>query len=438
MAIEKLFGQSIFWRSIYFATAFITNILLSRYLQAALSGSVLYLASIFSFISLLLGLSLDSGFTFFASRKLAAYNQLVSFAVVWIALITLSGIITSCFFLSYFLKGSPVSLNGYQLYGYFYIAGLMFTSFLSALFYSRSNFWLPNLIFSVVNIFVIIAIPLLGHYYPQNSTLIIDVYFYSTFLQGILLVPAFVIFNKKENSNSYFPSAGNIKQLIRFSVMALGANIIFFLINRVDFFFVEKYCTANQLGNYIMVSRLGQMLLFFPQVLASVIFPQAAGNTNMATIAESTLITGRLLSRIYLLMFIVLLLAGKWLFPFMFGPTFTSMYILMLIFLPGFFALSNLAVISAFLLGNGHLKINITGTLLALIIVVGGDMLVVERFGVFAAAAVSTLAYTCNFIYSVVRFNRKYNIAFIDLFKWQKKDLQWVKQIVKKPVQVLK
>ncbi len=434
MAIEKLFGQSILWRSIYFITAFIANILLSRYLQAALSGSVLYLASVFSFISLVLGLSLDSGFTLFASRKLVAHNQLVSFAVAWVALIILLGIITSCFFLPYFLKGSPLSLTGYQLYGYFYIAGLMFTSFLSALFYSRSNFWLPNLIFSIVNIFVIIAIPMLGHYYPQNSALIIDVYFYSTFLQGILLVPAFVIFNKNANTGNYFPSGANIKQLMRFSVVALGGNVIFFLINRVDFFFIEKYCTPNELGNYIMVSRLGQMLLFFPQVLASVIFPQAAGNTNMANIAESTLITGRLLSRIYLLMFIVLLLSGKWLFPFVFGATFTNMYLLILIFLPGFFALSNLAVISAFLLGNGHLKTSITGTLLALIIVVGGDMLVVKPYGVFAAAGVSTLAYTCNFLYSVARFNRKYQIALIDLFKWQKKDLQWVKQIVKKPV----
>src|SRR3569623_692028 len=125
MGIEKLFEQSIIWRGVYFITALVTNILLSRYLQAQLSGSVLYLASIFSFIALLLGLGLDSGLTYFASRKLISFNKLVTFAAFWIIGIALIGFVTSGFFLQQIFEGPATAINGASKYAVYYTCGLM-------------------------------------------------------------------------------------------------------------------------------------------------------------------------------------------------------------------------------------------------------------------------------------------------------------------------
>jgi len=428
MGIEKLFGQSIIWRGVYFVTALLTNILLSRYLQAALSGSVLYLANIFSFIALVLGVGLDSGLTFFASRRFISYRKLVTFSALWVVAVAIIGWLSAGFFLHQFFSEPAQAIAGAEQYAVYYTCGLMMMSFFAGLFYSKSNFWLPNLLYSIINIAVVIAIPLLGYFYENRYGPIIDVYFYSTFLQGLILLPAFLL-TYKEPATGYLPSVPDTKKLLRFSVLALGANIIFFLINRVDFYFVEKYWRGAPLGNYILVSRLGQMLLFFPQVLASVIFPQAAENKDGSNMIANTLIIGRLLSRFYVFIFIATAITGYWVFPLVFGHSFTSMYGLLLIFLPGFFALSHLAVISAFFLGNGQLKVNISGTAIALFIVVSGDVLVVQKYGVYAAAAVSALAFIGNFAYSAARFRHKYNVALTDLFAWQKQDLQLLKQM---------
>ena len=59
---------------------------------------------------------------------------------------------------------------------------------------------------------------------------------------------------------------------------ALAANVVFFLVYKVDYMFVNysPVCTAADLGNYIQVSKLGQMMLIIPQIIASVVFPRTA------------------------------------------------------------------------------------------------------------------------------------------------------------------
>ena len=51
-----------------------------------------------------------------------------------------------------------------------------------------------------------------------------------------------------------------LKIVIRYSLFALMANLIYFLVNRIDYWFVEHYCSAEDLGNYIQASKLAQML----------------------------------------------------------------------------------------------------------------------------------------------------------------------------------
>ncbi|MEJ7681191.1 MAG: oligosaccharide flippase family protein [Segetibacter sp.] len=79
------------------------------------------------------------------------------------------------------------------------------------------------------------------------------------------------------------PAFINIRLLIRYALVALAANVIFFLVYRVDYWFVKKYCTLQELGNYIQVSKLGQMLLIIPTIISSVVLPQTAGGGTELT-----------------------------------------------------------------------------------------------------------------------------------------------------------
>ena len=76
----------------------------------------------------------------------------------------------------------------------------------------------------------------------------------------------------------------------------MAANIVFFLVYRVDYLFVNAspVCTAADLGNYIQVSKLGQLLLIIPQIIASVIFPRTASGIERKELNNTLMIMARL------------------------------------------------------------------------------------------------------------------------------------------------
>ena len=68
---------------------------------------------------------------------------------------------------------------------------------------------------------------------------------------------------------------------------------------------------------------------------------------------------------------------------------------------------------------------------------VTGDLTFVPRYGIIAAAAVSTVSYAANVVYSMWNFYKDYSIHWIEFFKWEKADYNWLFSILKfnKPVQ---
>ena len=76
-------------------------------------------------------------------------------------------------------------------------------------------------------------------------------------------------------------SLEQFRLLFRYCAMAFVGNIIYFLLYRVDYWFVENYCTPEQLGNYIQVSKLGHLFLIVPTILASAVFPITSGSMWM-------------------------------------------------------------------------------------------------------------------------------------------------------------
>src|SRR3569623_1696753 len=105
MNFKKLLVQSLLWRSLYFASVLLVNIVLSRFLQAPAAGKLYYLTSIFSLMQLLVSLSLESGITFFASGKIIKFNKLLWLSVAWSFVIGLAVLVIT-FIYMYSIKHS--------------------------------------------------------------------------------------------------------------------------------------------------------------------------------------------------------------------------------------------------------------------------------------------------------------------------------------------
>jgi len=434
MNFKRLLAESIVWRGLYFFSVLLVNVFLSRYLQAAGSGNLYFISIIFSFMQVLLGLGFDAGITYFGSAKITQKNKLVSIAALWSVA---AGIVMIAFVYIFFLVDTSMSkdlLPLYFLYGFCYVLGQSLMVYLTSLYYTQENYFLPNLLLSLVNFAFIIIIPAKDAVTTTGETQkIIFLYFFSFVLSGIVLLFSFFITNKNEGALS-FPERKEVKQILKYSLTALAGNLIFFLVYRVDYLFIKAspVCTDADLGNYIQVSKLGQMMLIVPQIIASVVFPRTASGIERERLSNSITIMARIFSQLFLLVLIAIAFLGHYIFMYVFGETFNKMQLPMLIIIPGIFSLSVLTLLSAFFSGVGKLKINVNGAVLALVVMIVGDFLFVPHFGIVAAAIVSTISYAVNLFYSLYFFNKDHDIHIADFFRWRKEDYAWLRLLVKK------
>ena len=142
----------------------------------------------------------------------------------------------------------------------------------------------------------------------------------------------------------------------------------------------------------------------------------------------------RLFSQVFLVVFIIVAFTGNWLFIKIFGASFNKMQLPMLILIPGIFSLSISSLLSAHFSGKGNPKVNLQGAVLAVIIMVTGDYFFVLRYGIIAAAIISTLSYFIECGYISYRFYKDSAIGWLEFIRWRKSDYNFIAAIFKKNV----
>jgi O-antigen/teichoic acid export membrane protein len=368
---------------------------------------------------------------YYASRKEIDEKQLTWFSLAWTAIVSLIVFIGLWFYFGRYKNTTVITRAEYLYYALTYITGIQLTNFFTVLFYARKNFFLPNLLMVILNLLVILLIPKQVGTEDTNTPLIIKLYFGYFVFTGFVLAFAFIIKSQSWRSIS-LPKLPALKLLIRYALLALAANVIFFLVYRVDYWFVKKYCSLDELGNYIQVSKLAQMLLIIPTIISSVVFPHTAGGTQLIEMKDNILRIGRITTILYILMFILIIPVGKFLFPFVFGYTYQLMYVPFILLLPGIWSLSNLFVLSAYFGGNNKVKVNVQGAVLGLIVILAGDFIFIPKFGINAAALVSTVGYTVNFLYSFFYMKREHSVSIKEYWNINKEDIKWLQATIKR------
>jgi O-antigen/teichoic acid export membrane protein len=113
-------------------------------------------------------------------------------------------------------------------------------------------------------------------------------FLFCNLLVGGLLVFASYAFQYKKEGPIGFPDRGQFIKLIKYCLTAFGANAVFFMVYKIDYLFVNysPVCTAADLGNYIQVSKIGQLMLLVPQIIASVVFPRTASGIHEKTLKQ--------------------------------------------------------------------------------------------------------------------------------------------------------
>jgi len=399
MSLRRTLARVVLWRGAYLLSSFLLNVFFVRYYGAAGSSAVYYLINIYSFVLLIAGCSLESGMSFYLAKGQANEGALSLLSLLWTLVFSILALSMLQGYFHFFDKDVSGSLFGMTAASF--IPGQLLITFFTALFYTRDSPALPNILLLSINMLLIGLIPSAGIIHAGiGPGTYIRIYFWGTLLQGGLLA---LVFATRYGKTFTLPDRTVLVKILHYSLVALSANILFFLVYRVDYWFVKNYCTPEELGNYIQVSKLGQVILLMPGMLASVIFPATAmGKVQDMVIALKRLF--RFTTLLFSLAFIVLLVAGPRIYTFIFGNSMDKMYQPTLWLLPGIFSLSVLALLSAYFGGIRRPDINAWSALAGLLVIVTGDMLVIPVYGITGAAAVSSLGYSVCMLYSLLKF----------------------------------
>lgn len=427
MTFKKLLYQNLLWRGFYFITVFLLNLAVARCYQAGMSGWINFISNNFALVLLLGSLSLEAGLTYFGASGKVAHHQLAVFALLWTVLVTAVFTPFAGFFVG---QSAAIASKGLISFASVcYVSGILLTNFLLALFAIRKEFMVPNMVLSLFNLLLVLLAPWPGGGLLQVFDRETYLYFYyaAYVLQALaLLLTCWFMYGWPGWRP---PSLRQLKPLFRFSLTALAGNLVFFFVYRVDYWFIN-YFRGNdaELGNYIQASKLGQMLLVVANIIAGTVFPQTAGGMKDAVNRKI-----KLISRNLLLLFagitLVTLVAGGGLFTFVFGGSFNQMFIPFVILLPGIFCLSVLFILSAYFGGKNQPMVNVKSALAGLAVIVLGNWLLIPRYGIAAAAAVSTAGYFVSMMVALVRYKKDYQTPIRDFFMVRKTDLGWWKQL---------
>lgn len=409
MNVKRAIQDVVVWRGLNFLSAFVVNVLVARLLGAADAGSLFFFINNLSLLILLLSFSLESGLGYYAAGNRATGAKLGAIALLWSLAATLLVLL-----LFNRIAGLLAPTGGVhsKIFSIGFVLGSLLNTFFASLYYARKNFFVPNIIGLLINLALVILFSIAA-IKPLDNTWLIYAYFGGFLLQGTL-VSLFYFFNPEENER--MAGASGLGDLVKYSATVFLGNLVFFLVYRVDYWFVEKYCSGPELGNYIQVSKIVQWLLLVPMMISAAIFPLVAMQ-KPGDMRDRVVKLSRLLFWLYLAGTAIVAATGYWGFVWIFGETYSAMYLVFLLHIPGILALAALYPLSSYYAGINRASVNLHGSLLALFVIVGCNVLFTPAYGIYAASMASSAGYIVYFLFSFYRFNKEHRLTILEIFK---------------------
>jgi O-antigen/teichoic acid export membrane protein len=405
LEVKNSIQTHIVWKALSLFFLFILNILFARYFAAATTGWVFYLFTVNSFVIQLFGFSLDSGIAYYTAKRSIREARLINFSLIWTLVVSL---ITLALYLVYSSK-YPSRVEYPIMYPVAFVAGNMLVAFGNAIYYSKYNFIVPNVLSLIVNGTLIVFLIYSFEYSKvEMPVAFIPVYFYSFLIHGLILFFTLFVL-AKEDRFMLTIKPKYVRKIFRYSTYAFIANLLFLGMTRIDYFFIRYNATAVDLGNYIQVSKIAQLFFLLPAMISTVLFPFVASGDQPEVKSNINKFSVRLLV-LYTVICTVLAVTGSWLFPLVFGPSYSKMYAPFLLIIPGILSMSGLYPYTAYFAGEDRIRVNIMGSFLAFTFIVVADYLFIPRYGINGAALISSIGYFIYYCYVFLVFKKETRI----------------------------
>jgi O-antigen/teichoic acid export membrane protein len=210
---------------------------------------------------------------------------------------------------------------------------------------------------------------------------------------------------------------GAVAYGLKFFIPLVAAILIF----RVDLLIVNHFRGAAEAGVYAVASQVANLLTMLPGVIAMLLFPRVASYQDPR--GEFALQVTRHVSFVMLIMCVVVA-AGSFLLPLIYGARFADATIQLLILLPGVCLIGIESVLVQHFTGTGLPAAIPVFWLITLAISVGLNLALVPVFGARGAAVTSTLSYAVIFVFVAVYFCLKTGRRPVEIFLLRGREFQ--------------
>jgi O-antigen/teichoic acid export membrane protein len=207
------------------------------------------------------------------------------------------------------------------------------------------------------------------------------------------------------------PHRSQVEGIVRFSFPTYLGHVAQFLNNRMDLFLVAFFRDTREVGLYALAGSLGQLVGLVSSSAAVVLFARVSSNVEAVEIAaDRSARVSRELVWAAGIAAVGLAIVGEPLLTIVFGSDFGAAYVPLLILLPGLVAFASVNVLSAHVAGLGRPRLNLYVSLAGLVATLVLDLTLIPPFGMYGAAAASTVSYLSGAVVMALLFSRETGI----------------------------
>ena len=231
-----------------------------------------------------------------------------------------------------------------------------------------------------------------------------------------------------------------LKEMFQLGFWTQLANLTQLLTYRLNYYLVKGFIGSKPLGIYDLGTKISEAVWIFPK---SICLVQYARISNTQDDQYATTLTLGLLKIVFLFALtaiVVLYLLPSSFIAWIFGPDFINSKPVIDSLLPGILFLSCMTILSHHFAGYGKYWINAVGSVIGLAVtaVLGFTLIptAMQQSSLLAlrtAGWISSTAYLCSFLFTLVCFCRFTKVRFHD-FLIAKKDCKMMKEVIKENV----
>lgn len=204
---------------------------------------------------------------------------------------------------------------------------------------------------------------------------------------------------------------GLFGEMVKLGSWTQLANLAQLLTYRTNYFLIQRFINDKALGIYDLGNKISEAVLIIPKSICVV---EYARISNCQEADYTKRITLSLLKVVFVIILIAVLIL--WLLPasffgFIFGPEYAESKPVINSLLPGIVSLSCLSILSHYFAGHGKFFINAIGSFIGLAVTLAlgftwlaGTSKADPVHALQVAGHISSIAYTCTFIYTLILF----------------------------------